>query len=83
MPDHSLPPQDAGPLARWPLVCPFCRATAPLTAYDLREGGIYTCTGCQVVLRASMWHAEPRSLGHLRWSSPCDRHGYAQDDAHA
>ena len=67
MPDFT---PAAVPIVRWPIVCPFCRGTAPLTAYDLREGGIYTCAGCQVVLRAAMWRAEALGLGHLRWTIP-------------
>ena len=65
---HAQP--DAFPIVRWPLVCPFCRGTAPLTAYDLREGGIYTCGSCQIMLRAALWREGPVGLGHLRWTIP-------------
>jgi hypothetical protein len=70
---------DPMPIVRWPLVCPFCHATAPLTAYDLREGGIYTCSACQMVLRPAMWQTPCGGLGHLRWPIPLPE----DDDAHA
>jgi hypothetical protein len=63
------------PIVRWPITCPSCRGTAPLTAYDLRQGAIYTCTGCQALLRAAMWRTETTSSGHLRWLVPLSEEG--------
>ena len=60
----------AGPIVRTPIVCPFCQHTAPLTAYDLAEGAIYTCSGCQCVLSAQLWRDGPHRGGHFRWLVP-------------